>query len=230
VSDVGSTVIEHNVIDHNRAAYGGGLSIHGFTGGMPKIARNVIESNQATSDSGGLEVWVGARIVDNLVHDNEAPAGAAAGIGMVAFLSTPSDIVFVNNTIADNRGDDLHVDVQDGRVVLRDTIVRTSAGSSSVDCRQRHGGKAVFERTLVHATQGATITGDCDLARGGLLTTDPQFVGPGHPHAYSLQAGSPAIDAGDDAYVTRVPVDLVGEPRVQGASVDLGAYEHPAEP
>jgi hypothetical protein len=228
VSDVGATVIEHNVIDHNRAAYGGGLSIHGFIGGVPTIARNVIESNQATSDAGGLEVWVGALVVDNLVHDNEAPARAAAGVRVMGFLSTANDIVFINNTLADDRGDELHVEMEGGRVVFHDTIVQASAGTSSVVCHQNQGGKAAFGRTLVHATNGAVITGDCDLARGGLLTADPLFVGPGHPHAYALQDGSPAIDAGDDRYVTRVKVDLVGQPRVQGASVDLGAYEHAA--
>jgi hypothetical protein len=228
VSDVGSTVIEHNLIYHNRAQYGAGLSIHGFLGGIPKIARNVITFNQATINAGGLEVWINAHIVDNLIHDNEAPAGAAAGVQAMGFLNTDNDIVFTNNTIADNLGDDLHVTVEGGQVVFRDTIVRSSAGSSSVDCEQRTGGQAVFGRTLVFATNGAAITGNCDLAGGGLLAEDPRFAGPGHAHAYMLQDDSPAIDAGDDAYVAHVKLDLAGRPRIQGASVDLGAYEHPA--
>jgi hypothetical protein len=226
VSDVGSTVIEHNLIYHNRAQYGAGLAIHGFLGGTPKIARNVIAFNQAEINAGGLEVWINARIVDNLIHDNAAPPGAAAGVQAMGFLNTDNDIVFTNNTIADNAGDDLHVSVEGGQVVLHDTIVRTSAGSTSVACEQSSGGTAVFGRTLVFATNGAATRGNCDLAGGGLLNEDPRFVGTGHAHAYMLQDDSPAIDAGDDAYVTHVKVDLAGRPRVQGASVDLGAYEH----
>ena len=79
------------------------------------------------------------------------------------------------------------------------------------------------------ATNGAKIQGNCDLAGGGLLTEDPRFVGPGQAHAYSLADDSPAIDQGDDAYVVHVRLDLAGRPRIQGASVDLGAYEHAAE-
>lgn len=229
VSDVGSPAIEHNLIYHNRAQYGAGLSIHGFAGGTPEISRNVITFNQASIDGGGMEVWLNARIVDNLIHDNEAPVRGAAGVDILGFLNSASDIVFINNTIADNHGDDLHVQVRDGKVVFHDTVVRTSGGRYSVECEQDSGGVADFGRNLVSTTNGATITGNCDLATGGLLTADPLFVGPGHPHAYSLQDGSPAIDAGDDAYVAHVKLDLAGRPRIQGASVDLGAYEHAAE-
>jgi parallel beta-helix repeat protein len=228
VSDVGSTVIEHNLIDHNRAPFGAGLAVHGFLGGTPLIARNVITFNQARYDAGGLEVWIHARIVDNLIHGNVAPPGAAAGVRAMGFLNTDNDIVFTNNTIADNRGDDLRVQVEGGQVVFQNTIVRTSAGAFSVECDQRDGGTAVFDRSLVFATNGATITGHCDLAAGGLLTVDPRFTGPAHAHPYSLQADSPAIDGGDNAAVAHVKVDLAGRPRIQGARADLGAYEHPA--
>jgi hypothetical protein len=227
VSDVGSSVIEHNLIDHNRAEYGAGLAVHGFLGGTPKIARNVIAFNQASINAGGLEVWINARIDDNLIHDNEAPIGAAAGIQALGFLSADNDIVFTNNTIADNHGDDVHVTVENGQVVFHDTIVRTSVGSSSVACDQTGDGAAVFGRTLVFATNGATIAGNCDLAAGGLQTVDPLFVGPGHAHAYALQGASPAIDAGSNAYVTHINLDLAGRARIQGPSVDLGAYEYP---
>jgi hypothetical protein len=229
VSDVGATVIEHNLIYNNRAPFGGGVSVHGFLGAVPKITRNVIAFNQATNDGGGLEVWINAHVVDNLVHGNQSPPGAAAGITAKGFLGTENDIVFINNTIADNRGEAVHVDVEGGQVVFHDTLVQTTVGTASIRCSQSDGGTAVFGRSLVFAPNGATIQGNCDVAGGGLLTDDPLFRGPGQPHPYELQDGSPAIDAGDDAYVAKVRRDLAGKPRVQGASVDLGAYEHPAD-
>ena len=223
VSDSGSPEIDHNLIHHNRAQYGAGLAIHGF-GGMPKISRNVITFNQASADGGGIEAWLNARFVDNLVHDNEAPSGAAAGVVLALGLGHDDAYMeFINNTFADNHGDDLHVDVRGGRVVFLDTIVRTSGGTSSIACAQ--SGAVTFDRSLVFATNGAQITGNCDVAAGGLLEVDPMFVGAGHPHPYVLGDGSPAIDAGNDAYVRHVRLDLAGHPRIQGAAVDLGAYE-----
>jgi hypothetical protein len=229
VSDVGATVIEHNLIYNNRAQNGGGLSIHGFLGGIPKISRNVIAFNEALVDGGGLEVWINAHVVDNLIHGNQSPPGAAAGVTVLGFLHTANDVVFINNTIADNSGEAVHVTLEGGQVVFHDTIVQAPAGAASIRCSQTNGGQAVFGRSLVFAPNGATIEGNCDVAGGGLLTDDPRFRGSGHPHAYELQDDSPAIDAGDDAYVTKVRLDLAGRPRVQGASVDLGAYEHPAQ-
>ena len=46
-----------------------------------------------------------------------------------------------------------------------------------------------------------------------------------------LLAGSPCIDAGNDAAVpSGVTTDLDGNPRIQGACVDMGAFETLAEP
>lgn len=42
---------------------------------------------------------------------------------------------------------------------------------------------------------------------------------------YRLKPGSPAINAGDDQYVTTGDLDLAGNARINGSAVDVGAYE-----
>ena len=53
------------------------------------------------------------------------------------------------------------------------------------------------------------------------IDTDPLFVGGGNCR---LKAGSPCIDAGNDAAVSS-STDLDGNIRIQGAAVDMGAFE-----
>ncbi|HEY1014929.1 MAG TPA: choice-of-anchor Q domain-containing protein [Herpetosiphonaceae bacterium] len=69
-------------------------------------------------------------------------------------------------------------------------------------------------------TNYAALTGRSDASS---LVADPQFASISGANALSLQAGSPAINAGVNA--SAVPADRLGVPRPQGPSTDIGAYE-----
>jgi hypothetical protein len=61
----------------------------------------------------------------------------------------------------------------------------------------------------------------------GCIDDDPMFADADG----RLLAGSPCIDAGNDAAVpSGVTTDLDGNPRIQGACVDMGAFEVLADP
>jgi hypothetical protein len=62
---------------------------------------------------------------------------------------------------------------------------------------------------------------------GGNIDDDPLFAGGGD---LRLTAGSPAIDAGDNAAPNLPAEDLDGKIRVIGGTVDMGAYEHGTDP
>ena len=55
----------------------------------------------------------------------------------------------------------------------------------------------------------------------GNIATEPQFV---DMLNLRLRAGSPCLDAGDNAYMMLL-TDLAGNPRIQNGTVDMGAYE-----
>jgi len=93
----------------------------------------------------------------------------------------------------------------------------------------------VLSYTLIQSGTEHICNSDSTVTYGdGVLTSDPQFVAPITTTAaptttgdYRLQAGSPAIDAGDDDAInaTGVTIDLDGNPRIVGGAVDMGAYE-----
>ncbi len=66
--------------------------------------------------------------------------------------------------------------------------------------------------------------GDTIEVRSANQSGDPRFVNASAGDLH-LRAGSSAIDAGDDPQGRSLPADADGHPRVQGAAIDLGAYE-----
>jgi len=80
----------------------------------------------------------------------------------------------------------------------------------------------------VYGNTTANYDGIADpTGTNGNISADPLFVdrAAGNLH---LLPGSPCIDVGDDSVVTAGQTDLDGNPRIQGAHVDMGAYEYPA--
>lgn len=68
---------------------------------------------------------------------------------------------------------------------------------------------------------------DLELAENGVgnISTNPAFVAPAL-YDYSLQSGSPCVNAGTNGQVT-VTEDISGNTRIAGGTVDMGAYERP---
>ena len=60
---------------------------------------------------------------------------------------------------------------------------------------------------------------------GGNIEDDPLFMDAANGD-FRLQAGSPCINAGNNAYAVGA-FDLAGHPRIIGGTVDMGAYESP---
>jgi hypothetical protein len=75
----------------------------------------------------------------------------------------------------------------------------------------------------------AGSVGDTIEVLPGNQSGDPLFTAAAAGD-FHLRAGSPAIDAGDDPQARSLPTDADGHPRVQGAAIDLGAFEFSPPP
>ena len=172
----------------------------------------------ATDSVGSLVGFLTTRVVDNLVVGASAEN---AGISLSQTTGTSLFATVVNNTIANNYG---------GLEATGDAIHGEVANNIV-------SGNTAFGISIDPAT-AATLTNRNNLVFGNgmesftpgpeTIALDPHFVGNGD---YHLQAGSPAIDAGDDSAVPGdLTTDLDGSPRIQGSHVNLGAYEAVPEP
>ena len=165
------------------------------------------------------------RILDNLATGAQVPM--TAGIYANA-LSGSLSVKIANNTVD---GKDLGIDVENGPSgITVGSVANNNITGNAV-------GLFVGTVGIVSNDHNLFFGNNTDVegvsAGPGSLFTDPLYAGPGDFH---LQPGSPAIDAGDDSAVPATDLDgnpitdLDGHPRIQGARVDIGAYETAPEP
>ncbi len=220
----------------NRAgAHGGGMV--NWDNSHPKMSQISFSGNSATNHGGGM-------INSHSSHPEMSQVSfsgnfAAVGGGMFnQENSNPemSQVSFSGNNAANFGGGMYNTDSSPHIV---NSIFWGNAASGLMDAPAQiantSGSTPTISYTLVQSSGGSSawvssLGGD----GGNNLDADPRFREPIDPADaptsagnLRLERGSPAIDAGDNRAVSG-PLDLAGAPRIQGARVDLGAYE--AEP
>lgn len=218
----GPVTIEDNLISDNSAGYGGGMAVDGTS--PVRIAGNEVRSNRVTREdyqAGGIDIdGTGGKVVtvvNNVIANNDSR-------GVKAYNFTQVD--FVNNTIVANG--DMGIEVFSSPGPLPDPIFATIVNNiivGSVRCAIRELSRVTLyvDHNLFYKNS-TDICGTPAEPPQANVYADPQFVDSGAGN-YRLQSGSPAIDSGTiiGPYVPNV--DIEGNPRPQGLSVDMGAYE-----
>jgi hypothetical protein len=173
---------------------------------------------------------------ENVIHSVGGCAcrSSTSGIFLFSMGSVTATVNIVNNTIDDIQGSG------DGILIPAPFLSGTQVTAN------------VFNNLLTHATgRGINVTGTQPFltvnndfndtfgntsadAFGGYtagpstLHVDPQYTAMATGN-YRLQVSSPVIDRGTDTPTGGLSAtDADGNPRVAGATVDLGAYEHSA--
>ena len=239
----GETVLRSSTVSGNSAVEGGGIFSFGS-----ELVDSLIEGNSASA-GGGLLAGVGDSVSGCVsrgnmaqdgagVHvrqtlsvveftDTEISANTATGAGGGAYLDPSTSISLTRCTVAGNAA------AQGGGIsdnaataTLDHTILAGNTASGVPTNNDCDGTLTSLGYNVIGSAAGCTISGD---PTGNQIDVDPLYLDPTNGD-YSLQANSPALDAGNQA-VLLCQTDAGGNSRILDGDLDgtmildLGAHE-----
>ena len=212
--------------DNSAVTYGGGA----FNGALFDCA---LEKNSADSGGGAF----------NAMFNNCVLTRNTANFGGGTYLSMLNNCVLTGNTATYTGGGILYGQINNGALIGNSSDVGGGAGyltlnnCTLVGNSARYGGGAsgcALNNCIIYYNlagqeanydSGSILNYCCamplPLSGAGNFTNDPGLAGLSNP---LLTEGSPCIDAGNNDYVFTA-VDLDGEARTNGITVDVGCDE-----
>lgn len=212
--DAASPYLERNTFTANKAQYGGGI----FNASATPEIRNSIFTNDTATHSGGaiFDSLSSPLLVNCLMYANVADSFGGA------YYNHGSAGRMINTTLSQNTAfaGGAQYNVQLSAPRLLNSVVRDNTPGISNDA----GSAPVAYYSLV---QGYPA----DAAHHNIAgTADPLFSNAAAGD-FTLQAGSPCINAGNNDSVPDFTVlDLAGHARIFAGTVDMGPYEVPLPP
>ncbi len=231
-----STFTSNNVIGSNASAGAvssgnGSLNIVGSTFAN-NLAMGTATNN--TNSGGALSLESSTVSVTNSTFIGNNVKGSYASGG--AIQSNSSTLNIINSTFVDNNvnnggyGSDAgFVYAFGGNVTVSNTIVADAAGNNCYPTFYFHDGGYNLE----YSGSNPNTCNFTDHAQSGDPKLGSLANNGGPTQTLALQAGSPAIDNGNDAVCAASPVnnlDQRGAPRPAGAHCDIGAFEYNTAP
>jgi predicted outer membrane repeat protein len=234
------------VFTGNSASGGGGAIYNNGENGTasPTISRSVLTDNSTSGKGGAVynHATAGAIIASSnptitstvIVENTATEGGAVANEATTSSMANPGDAspTLTNVTVVRN-------EAQDGGAVHTSTGANGSTAEPGIENTILWGNTATGSGNQAYSTGGgSTLSIDASIVEAGdtelfgssafsggsdNLNCDPLFVDVANENV-RLNWASPAIDAGDDGVVSP-GTDRAGNPRIQGPTVDIGAYE-----
>lgn len=223
-TDGGTQTIDHSTVSGNSAYLGGGML--GIFFDTPfSIDHSTFSTNTATAGAGMFAVFpFGApvTVVDSTFSGNTA---VADGGGIFLYgLYAGGTFTIQNSTIASNTAPGLGggVFTLAGPLTVTNTIV---GDNTAADLGTALAGNFALSFSLVENAGGASITD----GGGNIMGMDPQLGAlannGGLTQTHKPAGTSPAVNAGNPAFVPPPTTDQRDLPRVVGGRIDMGSVE-----
>ena len=226
-----------NLTIEDNFAVGNGGAIH-IGSGSDLNVDSVVFTNNSSSDNGGA-IYIGGgsslEVFDSLFVENQAVDGGAI------FIEGSTALNIISNTFYDNDAGANSDDIRDRsgsgseNRTISNNIFADSERIESLkfffDFRGDNTGIDVSNNIISGTGEFSRFNttdirdlGD-DSAEDNIFDEDPLFVDPDEGD-FRLQLDSPGVDAGNEDVVDEDGTDVVGNPRIFGDTVDIGAYEY----
>ncbi len=241
--------ISHSIIRGNQAGrYGGGMH-NGNSSGV--TMENVTISDNTAASGGGLNLEGSTSTLTHvIISGNAATVGHGGGILNVSQSELMLTDVLITGNKAVFHGGGIY---NSGKATLTNVTIsgNTAGEGGALGIELGPRGSSILQNCIIWGNSSGIYNPNAASISYSLLqdgTGDPTNItgvdplfndAPDHSGApftlgdYRLQAGSPVIDAGNNALYTGDLVankDLIGNPRLTGSAIDMGAYEFSAIP
>jgi hypothetical protein len=187
-----------------------------------RIIRNIANDRTWSVLGGGINCWdySAPLIFNNEIIGNYAVSSRRAGGGI--WCSPQSTPKIYNNTLARNFSR-LGGAISCASTSTVEMVNNVFAfGNSGIEA----SGPIIFRNNCVYGNLADDFTGLTNqVGTNGNFSSDPRLIETGVADDLLLLPDSPCRDAGDVTVVQPDWVDLENQPRIQGAGVDVGAYE-----
>lgn len=226
-ANAGPVTVDHSTISGNTAAgLGGGAFFYGTAGGSVTFDHSTVSGN--TADAGGgigtLFPYDPISVESSTVSGNQALTGVGGGI--YAYYAG-GGLSVEHSTVANNSAGYLGggIAVAIGDTVLDHALVGDNTAAEGGADLVNGSGSFTATFSLVEDTTDPTLVD----GGGNVFNQDPQ-LGPlgnhGGPTQTQVPAGtSPAVNAGNPAFVPPPATDQRDGARVAGGRIDIGAVE-----
>ncbi len=202
----------------------------GATVGLNSLA--IVNGNDNGGNGAGINNQGTLTINNSTLADNIA-TGYGGGIENGGVLTLNQTTVTGNSSPADAGGGGIDASPETTTVINQSTITGNTESGNGSGGVLSYGGTLTVNNSIIAGNRGGDIGygySNSLTLLGTNLTSGNPLLAPlgnygGPTPTMPPMAGSPAINAGDDAVVVGPATDQRGQPRVSGTHVDIGAVE-----